>query len=175
MTARERRLMSDYEQVKKDFAGHKNIIVTPVGNIDLYIADYGSAKDEVEIDLFDENDNVVKDEEKEESNDNSNTPTDNNKNTTDNAPSILPVKQENKNDFEITAEELVGINFIPTAQRMQTASQVHTQAKGKVNIKTIFVKGLLWALIGAIVAFGISELTDTFFVKEMQLQLVILY
>lgn len=274
MTARERRLMSDYEQVKKDFAGHKNIIVTPVGdippekyhvtyfvngiyllpdgkietlgrhevdiilhadyprykpickistpiwhpnfrdgqicigdiwgageslsdiiinigdmiqykswnsssplsadaakwaienkhlfpvgNIDLYIADYGSAKDEVEIDLFDENNNVIKDEEKEESNDNSNTPTDNNKNTTDNAPSILPVKQENENDFEITAEELAGINFIPTAQRMQTASQVHTQAKGKVNIKTIFVKGLLWALIGAIVAFGISELT----------------
>ena len=32
MTARERRLMSDYEQVRKDFAGHKNIIVTPVGN-----------------------------------------------------------------------------------------------------------------------------------------------
>ena len=31
MTARERRLMSDYEQVKKDFAGHKNIIVTPIG------------------------------------------------------------------------------------------------------------------------------------------------
>lgn len=33
MTARERRLMSDYEQVKKDFAGHKNIIITPVGDI----------------------------------------------------------------------------------------------------------------------------------------------
>ena len=33
MTSRERRLMSDYEQVKKDFAGHKNIIVTPVGDI----------------------------------------------------------------------------------------------------------------------------------------------
>ena len=31
MTARMRRLMSDYEQVKKDFAGHKYIVVTPVG------------------------------------------------------------------------------------------------------------------------------------------------
>ena len=31
MTARMRRLMSDYEQVKKDFAGHKYIVVTPIG------------------------------------------------------------------------------------------------------------------------------------------------
>ena len=31
MDARLRRIASDYEQVKKDFAGHKNIIVTPVG------------------------------------------------------------------------------------------------------------------------------------------------
>ena len=29
--ARMRRLASDYEEVKKNFAGHKNIIVTPVG------------------------------------------------------------------------------------------------------------------------------------------------
>ena len=32
MTARMRRLASDYEQVKNDFAGHKNIIVTPIGD-----------------------------------------------------------------------------------------------------------------------------------------------
>ena len=32
MTARMRRLASDYEQVRKDFAGHKSIIVTPVGS-----------------------------------------------------------------------------------------------------------------------------------------------
>ena len=31
MTARMRRIASDWEQVRKDFAGHKNIIVTPVG------------------------------------------------------------------------------------------------------------------------------------------------
>ena len=30
--ARMRRLASDYEEVKKNFAGHKNIIVTPVGD-----------------------------------------------------------------------------------------------------------------------------------------------
>ena len=31
MTARMRRLASDWEQVKKDFEGHKYIVVTPVG------------------------------------------------------------------------------------------------------------------------------------------------
>ena len=31
MTARMRRIASDLEQVKKDFAGHKNIMVTPIG------------------------------------------------------------------------------------------------------------------------------------------------
>ena len=31
-TARMRRLSSDYEEVKKNFARHKNIIVTPVGD-----------------------------------------------------------------------------------------------------------------------------------------------
>lgn len=32
MDARLRRIASDYEQIKKDFAGHKNIIVTPIGD-----------------------------------------------------------------------------------------------------------------------------------------------
>ena len=31
MTARMRRLASDWEQVKKDFTGHQNIVVTPIG------------------------------------------------------------------------------------------------------------------------------------------------
>ena len=31
MTARMRRLASDYEEIKKNFAGHKNIIGTPIG------------------------------------------------------------------------------------------------------------------------------------------------
>ena len=32
MTARMRRIASDWEQVRKDFAGHQHIIVTPVGS-----------------------------------------------------------------------------------------------------------------------------------------------
>ena len=288
MTARERRLMSDYEQVKKDFAGHKNIIVTPigdeppekyhityfvngiyllpdgrietlgrheveiilhadyprykpickiftpiwhpnfrdgqicigdiwgageslsdiiinigdmiqykswnsysplsadaakwamenkhlfpVGNIELHVADYASSKENVEIDLFDENGNVIEDasltnvvsaEESSNAMTNStNTVPSETSLTADINPTASPVvlaEKEDKNDFEITAEELAGIEFVPTAQRMQTVSHGGTVKGNKINFKTILVKGLLWALIGAFIGFGISELTD---------------
>lgn len=292
MTARMRRLLSDYEQVKKDFAGHKNIIVTPVGddmpeqyrvtyfvngiyllpdgriqtlgrheieitlhadyprykpickiltpiwhpnfrdgqicigdiwgageslsdiivnigdmiqykswnsysplcadaakwamenkhlfpvgNIDLYIADYASAKDTVEIDLFGDDGNVIEE-----------TPTEDifvdahagvktdldgilsgkvemsapDAPATEETPAapVIPAPAADENDFEITAEELAGIEFIPTAQRMQTVSHGGTVKGGKINLKTILVKGVLWALIGAFAGFFISELTD---------------
>lgn len=263
MTARERRLMSDYEQVKKDFAGHKNIIVTPigeeppekyhityfvngiyllpdgrietqgrheveitlhadyprykpickittpiwhpnfrdgqicigdiwgageslsdiiinigdmiqykswnsysplsadaaqwamdnkhlfpVGNVELNIADYASAKDTVEIDLFDDNGGKIEDNSEVQTN---LTP----------AVAVAVAEKTDENDFEITAEELAGIEFVPTAQRMQTVSHGGTVKGGKVNFKTILVKGLLWALIGAFVGFGISELANS--------------
>ena len=130
----------------------------PVGNIDLYFSDYASAKENVEIDLF-------SDEEKK-------------------APDVAPapdetviseattvvepapeqalavVPKEDENDFEITAEELAGIEFVPTAQRMQTV-QHGGVTKTKINFKTILVKGLLWALIGAFVGFGISEISGS--------------
>ena len=132
----------------------------PVGNIDLYIADYASSKEVVEIDLFDEE------------------PASQTKAAAapeGNEPiaellmvaeppvaAAAPVVAEPKadeNDFEITAEELAGIEFIPTAQRMQTVA--HGVVKGKkVNFMTILVKGLLWALIGAFIGFGVSEFTE---------------
>ncbi len=269
MTARERRLMSDYEQVKKDFAGHKNIQVTPigeeppekyhityfvngiyllpdgrietlgrheveitlhadyprykpickiltpiwhpnfrdeqicigdiwgageslsdiiinigdmiqykswnsysplsadaaqwamenkhlfpVGNVELHIADYASAKDTVDIDLFDDNGTVMDDSSVTKEFD-----SDNNKEQVVTAASKTESSQDD-NDFEITAEELAGIEFVPTAQRMQTVSHGGTVKKNKINFKTILVKGLLWAFIGAFLGFGISELTD---------------
>ena len=264
MTARMRRLLSDYEQVKKDFAGHKNIIVTPVGaeppekyhvtyfvngiyllpdgrietlgrheieitlhaeyprykpickiltpiwhpnfrdgqicigdiwgagesltdiivnigdmiqykswnsfsplsadaaqwamenkhlfpvgNIDLYIADYSAAKEKVEIDLFGDDGEVLAEEK-----------------PVAEAPVEVAVTEElveedDGNDFEITAEELAGIEFVPTAQRMQSLSHAGVAKGKKVNFKTILVKGLLWALIGAFVGFGVSELTES--------------
>lgn len=137
----------------------------PVGNIDLFYSDYASAKDTVEIDLFDEEETKTK-------TDTATasavpvTPTREIANT----PLQLPVEtitppvssaDLNVNDFEITAEELAGIEFVPTAQRMQTVSHGGLVKGNKVNFKTILVKGLLWALIGAFVGFGISELSGS--------------
>ena len=116
----------------------------PVGTIDLYIADKGS-ENNVEIDLLDEP-----------------------------APEVDPVatglpkvdlnktveEKSDGNDFEITAEELEGVEFIPTVQRMQSSASPNGTVKGKINIKTVITKGILWALMGAIVGFGMSEITD---------------
>jgi len=128
----------------------------PVGNINLHIADYASAKDSVEIDLLGEEENDPN-------------------NDTMVLPNAAPVEEGNVeyayaeaepepmdgNDFEITAEELEGIEFVPSAQRMHTvAAGGLVKGGGGINFKTILLKGLLWALIGAFLGFGISELTD---------------
>lgn len=125
----------------------------PVGNIDLYVADYASSKEVVEIDLFGDDDSVVADE-----------PIIADANTSETSSSVAPVailEKADENDFEITAEELVGIEFVPTAQRMQTVAHGGMVKGNKVNFKTVLVKGLLWAMIGAFVGFGVSELTDS--------------
>lgn len=107
----------------------------PVGTIDLYISEVNNS-DNVEIDIFDES--------KDESDPNNTNLEDQITNNT------------NANDFDITPEELVGIEFIPTVERMQSSS--NSTVKAKVNIKTILTKGIMWALIGAVLGFGFSEL-----------------
>lgn len=132
----------------------------PVGNIDLYIADYASAKDTVEIDLFDDSGIVIEEAPADAPATNAQ-PAEQPVATAE--PVVAPVPVEEKkgeNDFEITAEELAGIEFVPTAQRMQTVSHGGMVKGKKVNFKTILVKGLLWTLIGAFIGFGISELLD---------------
>ncbi len=126
----------------------------PVGNVELYIADYASAKDTVEIDLFDDAGEVIA-EPKTEVADAAETVTET---VVDSAP-VEQVK-EDVNDFEITAEELAGIEFVPTAQRMQTVAHGGTVKGSSINFKTIFMKGLLWALIGGFVGFLLQELLD---------------
>lgn len=121
----------------------------PVGNINLHVADYASSKEPVEIDLFDEEGKTVDSDE----------PASTAKQEDVNGAPAVSEKTD-ENDFEITAEELAGIEFIPTAQRMQAVSHGGTVKGNKLNFKTVLVKGLLWALIGAFVGFGISELTD---------------
>ena len=142
----------------------------PVGNAELYVADYASAKDTVEIDLFDDDGTVIVDEAPAEE--------------PIAAPTELPVDApteplvvapteplaempapapiDDGNDFEITAEELAGIEFVPTAQRMQTVAHGGTVKGSKVNFKTVFMKGLLWALIGGVVGFILQEVLDSF-------------
>ncbi len=138
----------------------------PVGNVDLHIADYASAADQVDIDI--EDDEPSSDASGDALDDESSkTPMTINEDgiqeqqiVSAQIPPTEPIK-ENGNDFEITAEELVGIEFVPTAQRMQTVSHGGTVKGAKVNFKTVLVKGLLWALIGAILGFGISELLNS--------------
>jgi hypothetical protein len=43
---------------------------------------------------------------------------------------------------------------------MQGSQYGATAKGGKFNFKTVLVKGILWALIGAFVGFGISELCE---------------
>lgn len=120
----------------------------PVGNIDLYIADYASSKETVDIDLFDDSGAIIDEQ--------SDAPTEGSTSST----AVAVAEKADENDFEITAEELAGIEFVPTVQRMQTVSHGGVVKGNKLNFKTVLVKGLLWALIGAFIGFGVSELTD---------------
>ena len=127
----------------------------PVGNAELYIADYASAKDSVEIDLFDDDGSIISDEVTTEAAAAA-TPASEDQVEAVAAPVVVEEKTDG-NDFEITAEELAGIEFVPTAQRMQTVAHGGTVKGGKVNFKTVFMKGLLWALIGGVVGFILQE------------------
>jgi len=135
----------------------------PVGNVELYIADYASAKEKVEIDLFD---NEGKPAETGYVPSGATVPlSDDLDSFAETQPASgfadVALKEADENDFEITAEELAGIEFVPTAQRMQSLSQGVTVKGGRINFKTIFMKGLLWALIGGIVGFILQESLDS--------------
>lgn len=139
----------------------------PVGNVNLWTGEEedGTAKKEFDIELFDEDTEASASEDTSE--------------VVESAPiqEEMPVvsaettveqvtvatailENEDENDFEITAEELEGIEFVPTAVRMQGSQYGATAKGGKVNFKTVLVKGLLWALIGAFIGFGVSEVSD---------------
>ncbi len=131
----------------------------PVGNVDLNIADYASAKDTVDIDLFADDGSIIEEPDSNADEKNKEVQT-----TEDGiSPASVPTIKEDVNDFEITAEELEGIEFISTAQRMQGASATAGEnVKVKINFKTVLVKGILWALIGAFIGFGFGELCENF-------------
>lgn len=151
------RSWNSYSPLSADAAqwAMENKHIFPVGNIDLYIADYASSKEVVEIDLFGDDDAVLED--------TAAAPEADAASGAVEAPvAVAPViePKADENDFEITAEELAGIEFVPTAQRMQTVAHGGVVKGNKLNFKTVLVKGLLWALIGAFVGFFVGELTD---------------
>lgn len=154
----------------------------PVGNLNLYQPDYTAAADEFEIDLIDE---AAASEEAGEPQTQGLASEDiqasARRQSAEQAPGGMAEEGLNKqipgkeaslvmpevnpethkpagNDFDITAEDLKDVVYIPSAQRMQTSSAHGGIVKGKkVNFKTVLVKGILWAFLGAILAFVVQE------------------
>ena len=133
----------------------------PVGTLNLYVSDYGSATQQVEIDLLNEAD--IQPPELTESGITPSAPAAKQSVQHQNLQTPAPQKTQNTVDFEITAEELRGVTFVPVEQRMQTVTHGGTVKGNKINFKTILVKGILWAMVGAILGFGFSELTSLLF------------
>lgn len=139
----------------------------PVGNVNLWTGEEedGTAKKEFDIELFDEDAEVsaseVASEVVESAPVQEEMPVVSAETTVEQVPVATAIlENEDENDFEITAEELEGIEFVPTAVRMQGSQYGATAKGGKVNFKTVLVKGLLWALVGAFIGFGVSEVSD---------------
>ena len=105
----------------------------PIGNIDLYVADYASDKDTVNIDLLDDNGAVIPGE---------STDTKEEQSLMAMSASAAPVSpvegdaqfRANENDFEITAEELAGLNL---SQRHKECKWflIRCRKRWKVNFK----------------------------------------
>lgn len=139
----------------------------PVGNVNLWTGEEedGTAKKDFDIELFEETADVSSTEDISSAIEQNSIPEDSqilSTETADNQTTIATavVEKDDENDFDITVEELEGIEFIPTAARMQGSQYGATAKGGKVNFKTVLVKGLLWAFIGAFIGFGISEVSE---------------
>ncbi len=133
----------------------------PVGTLNLCVSDYASATQQVEIDLLNEAD--LQPPELTERSAASSDPAVNPPLQNQNPQTPARQQMQDDIDFEITAEELRGVTFVPVEQRMQTVTHGGTIKGNKINFKTVLVKGILWAMIGAILGFGFSELTSLLF------------
>jgi len=67
------------------------------------------------------------------------------------------------NDFEIAPEELEGITFVPTAEKMQNIKTSAVYKSKRVDFKTIFKKGILWGLIGGVAGFILQLISSEIF------------
>lgn len=136
----------------------------PVGNVNLWTGEEedGTVKKEFDIELLEEDEKpssteILSEEAKPSPIVEAVTPT-----STETAAEQTPIatavlNKDDENDFDITTEELEGIEFVPTAVRMQGSQYGATAKGGKVNFKTVFMKGILYGLIGGILAWLLQE------------------
>lgn len=136
----------------------------PVGNVNLWTGEEedGTVKKEFDIELLEEDEKpssteILSEETKPSPIEEAVTPT-----STETAAEQTPIatavlNKDDENDFDITTEELEGIEFVPTAVRMQGSQYGATAKGGKVNFKTVFMKGILYGLIGGILAWLLQE------------------
>lgn len=118
-----------------------NKYLFPVGKIDLWRGETQETGSDFEIDLFEGNEEAAAVQD-----------------TALAAEIQSPIELETTdNDFEITTDELKEVEFIPTAERTQSAHQGVAGSKKKINFKTIFMKGILYGLLGGFIAWAINE------------------
>lgn len=118
-----------------------NKYLFPVGKIDLWRGETQETNSDFEIDLFEGNEEAAAVQD-----------------TALAAEIQSPIELEvADNDFEITTDELKEVEFIPTAERTQSAHQGVSGSKKKINFKTIFMKGILYGLLGGFIAWAINE------------------
>ena len=136
----------------------------PVGNVNLWTGEEedGTVKKDFDIDLFDEGEETTVTDTASEVVEPTPVVTETPIASTESvveqaAVAIAVLEKDDENDFDITAEELVGIDFVPTAVRMQGSQYGATAKGGKVNFKTVFMKGILYGLIGGILAWLLQE------------------
>lgn len=136
----------------------------PVGNINLWTGEEedGTAKKEFDIDILDDDDEALETGAVCETAEPTPTVTEPPAASAEAAAeqaatATAAMKKDDENDFDITSEELAGIEFVPTAARMQGSQYGATAKGGKVNFKTVFMKGILYGLIGGIFAWLLQE------------------
>lgn len=126
----------------------------PVGTLDLWKGESSEAKKEFEIDLFSENDEIIN------SNSTAQKPDENSHVQTGDIKNEFEKSEQQENDLEITPDELAGVEFVPTSQKMHNSQYSVPLKDSRINFKTIFMKGILYGLIGGIIGWLISELIN---------------
>lgn len=140
----------------------ENKYLFPVGDAVLSVAQGPDSADDVEIDLFDE---MMADSDGASSLDEAAQVQSSQEQANAFFPPVVDpaIPQAPINDFDITEEDLAGIEYIPTDQRIQSFSHADIVKSKQVNFKTILVKGLIWGLIGGIVGFILNEILSGIF------------